>query len=246
MREHEIAKEKLVVDSNNLGSFYKHVNRRLSCRSGVGALCNADGSVATTDSDKAELLNKYFCTICTKDDGVLQKFDKLVPDDIELNNIEFTPGTVEKVLRRHKKTSSCGPDGLPPVVLKKLAPDLAAPLSLLFNQLMLVDKIPDDWRNAVITPINKGGLASDVSNYRPVALTSAICKIMERIVVQNMLNFLRQHNLISRQQHGFLSGRSTSTNFLETLNDFTLSLKHKENIVAAYIDYAKAFDSVSQ
>ena len=63
--------------------------------------------------------------------------------------------------------------------------------------------------------------------------------------MQNMFNFLRQHNLISRQQHGFLSGRSTSTNLLETLNDFTLSLKHKENIVAAYIDYAKAFDSVS-
>ena len=55
----------------------------------------------------------------------------------------------------------------------------------------------------------------------------------------------RRYGLISSQQHGFLRKKSTSTNLLETWNDFTLTLNNKNGITAAYIDYAKAFDSVS-
>ena len=68
---------------------------------------------------------------------------------------------------------------------------------------------------------------------------------MERIIVQYLLNYLLEHGLISSQQHGFLRRKSTSTNLLETWNDFTLTLNNKNDITAAYIDYAKAFDSVS-
>ena len=50
LRELEMKKEKRVVDNNNLGSFYKHINNRLSCRTGVGALRSDDGTVITTDT----------------------------------------------------------------------------------------------------------------------------------------------------------------------------------------------------
>ena len=58
-----------------LGSFYKHINNRLSCRTGVGALRSDDGTVITTDTSKAELLNDYFSSTCTRDNGVLPAFD---------------------------------------------------------------------------------------------------------------------------------------------------------------------------
>jgi hypothetical protein len=68
---------------------------------------------------------------------------------------------------------------------------------------------------------------------------------MERIIVSDMLDYLRLHNVIDRRQHGFLSRRSTSTNLLDSLNDWTLAIKNKKSVLVAYIDYAKAFDTVS-
>jgi len=58
-----------------------------------------------------------------------------------------------------------------------------------------------------------------------------------------LLHYLRSHNVRTKQQHGFLSDKSNCTNLLETLNDWTLAVK--DNIVVAYIDYSKAFDTVS-
>src|SRR5664279_2488391 len=110
---------------------------------------------------------------------------------------------------------------------------------------MSVGRTPSCWAHAIVTPIYKGGNASELSNYRPISLTSVACKIMERIIVADLLDYLRTNNAISNQQHGFLSGKSTSTNLLEALNDWTLAIKDKKAVTVAYIDYQKAFDAVS-
>ena len=67
---------------------------------------------------------------------------------------------------------------------------------------------------------------------------------MERVIANEISNYLLQHGLISRQQHGFLAKRSTTTNLTETLNDWTLAIDNKQSVTVPYIDYQKAFDSV--
>jgi len=69
---------------------------------------------------------------------------------------------------------------------------------------------------------------------------------MERIISTDVLHKLRSQNVISKHQHGFLSGQSTNTNLLETLNDWTLAIKTKQYVVVAYIDYSTALDCVSR
>jgi len=86
---------------------------------------------------------------------------------------------------------------------------------------------------------------SSLRNYRPISLTRVTCKIMERVVVSDKINSLRHHGIISKQQHGFLSGRSTTSNLLETFNDWTLALNDKNSVAVADIDFAKAFDTVT-
>ena len=83
-----------------------------------------------------------------------------------------------------------------------------------------------------------------MSNYRPISLTCVCSKIMERVIVQDLLDHLMRHGLISKQQHGFIMKRSTVTNLTETLNDWTLALDNKQSIAAAYVDFSKAFDTV--
>ena len=89
---------------------------------------------------------------------------------------------------------------------------------------MSVGVLPRDWAHAVVTPLYKNGDASDVSNYRPISLTCVASKIMERVINADMLSFLQAHHVITKQQHGFLSRRLTSSNLLDTLNDWTLAI----------------------
>jgi len=76
-------------------------------------------------------------------------------------------------------------------------------------------------------------------------LTCVACKLMERIIAAQVLDYLHVNSLISKQQHGFLSRHSIVTNLLQSVNDWTLALNNRQNVAIAYIDYAKAFDVVS-
>jgi len=69
----------------------------------VGVLRTGDGTVAANDTSKAELLNNYLGSVCTKDDGSLPAFDKLVPENVAFSNVTFTPENVERVMRKLKK-----------------------------------------------------------------------------------------------------------------------------------------------
>jgi ribonuclease P/MRP protein subunit RPP40 len=67
---------------------------------------------------------------------------------------------------------------------------------------------------------------------------------MERVINMDLLSYLRLHKIIDRRQHGFLAGRSTTTNLLERLNDWTVTIRDKKSVLVAYIDFAKALDTV--
>ena len=68
---------------------------------------------------------------------------------------------------------------------------------------------------------------------------------MERILNENILNYLLVNNLITKHQHGFIRGRSTSTNLLECIYDWSLNLQNHAGTDIIYFDFKKAFDSVS-
>ena len=68
---------------------------------------------------------------------------------------------------------------------------------------------------------------------------------MERVIVTDMTAFMRLKGLISKQQHGFLNGRSTTTNLLESLSDRTFTVDNKQTQSIVYVDFTKAFDTVS-
>jgi len=67
---------------------------------------------------------------------------------------------------------------------------------------------------------------------------------MERVIADQMLSYLRAHNLITKHQPGFMSRHSTVSNLLESVNDCTLALNNSKGIAIVYIDYAKALDVV--
>ena len=139
---------------------------------------------------------------------------------------------------------SPGPDGLHPMVLNRCADIIAEPLSQIFQKSYDTGLVPTDWKEANISPIFKKGSRNDPGNYRPVSLTSVVCKLMESIIRDNMVIFPEEGGLLNSNQHGFMKKRSWLTNLLETLEEWTKSLDEGYGIDVIYLDYRKAFDSV--
>ena len=244
VHNHETEIEKHIIESRNLGAFYRYINNRLTHKDSIGAIVTSNNVVLTDDTDKANEFNKYFASVGVVDDGNLPNCLNIVDDSICLTSVNIAESDVLFAINRMKNNLS-SPDDLPPVLFKKLKQVLVFPLTLLFNQLLSVAAVPRDWKNAVIIPVLKKGFAGSVTNYRPISLTSVISKLMERVISRKIAEYLISSNLLSDAQHGFLKVRSPCTNLLECMNDWTLNIDLGCNTVIVYIDFAKAFDTVS-
>ena len=94
------------------------------------------------------------------------------------------------------------------------------------------------WKKADITPIYKKGDASQVSNYRPISILPAMCRLFERI--------LAHHNrLITDAQYGFVKGRSTELQLLNCSKMWINAIDCNKFVDTVYIDFSKAFHTVS-
>ena len=105
-------------------------------------------------------------------------------------------------------------------------------------------KVPETWKIGYVTPIFKKGKKSDPSNYRPISLTSIVCKTMESLVRHETMQHLLPNELLSRHQHGFMMSRSCTTQLLEVLDIWSRLLDEGDNVDVVYLDFAKAFDTV--
>ncbi|BHF80034.1 hypothetical protein SprV_0702315800 [Sparganum proliferum] len=161
-----------------------------------------------------------------------------------VSHILFSEGIVRRELEALNESKSPGPDEIPPKLLKELASELSVPLSMLFQTSFDTGTLPIDWKLAHITPLYKRGSRASTTNYRPISLTCILCKVMERIMKNELIDFLEVHGLLSNCQHGFRKGRSCTTNLLRSLQSWTRALDDRHEVHIAFIDFQKAFDTV--
>ena len=176
--------EERVIQANNLGAFYKHVNQRLRHRDAIAVLVDDSGLIVTANDKKASMFNKYFASVGISDNGKSGQTVQAVSTNT-LESIVFDERSVLLAIRKLKPNLCSGPDGLPPLLFKQLQSVIAKPLTLLFTQLFSVGVVPEIWKQAIISPVFKKGATSNVANYRPVSLTCVASKIMERVIVQH-------------------------------------------------------------
>ena len=209
---------------------------RLSCKSGVGPLKSPKAETVTDGTKKAALLNDYFSSVFTRDNDVCKEFKRRLSGGLSLGSFDITPDIILKFVRKCKTGTS------PQTFLKQFISQLLLPLTEIFKYLRHLGHMPSQWKTADITPVFKKGLSSEVSNYRPISLTSIFCKLFERLIQNKIFTYLSDNNLISPHQHGFLTKRSTCSQLLETVNDWSIALRNKYVVDVVYFNFAKAFD----
>ena len=149
-----------------------------------------------------------------------------------------------KYLNNLNISKSAGPDDIHPRVIYELRSNVVETLTKIYNKSLEAGKLPDDWKHAIIKPIHKKGKKGDPSNYRPVSLTSVPCKILERIIRDNIVEFLENNDLFNINQHGFRAGRSCTTQLLEIMEIWTDLMEKNIPFDVIYLDFSKAFDKV--
>ena len=196
---------------------------------------------------KTRALANQFKSVFTIDNGIYPPCPQVCPVfHHSFSTINITSHDVVLAIRSLNQNGSPGLDGISPYYIKQVSCYLIYPLQKIFQKSIDSGTIPEDWRKAVIVPIpKKSKNPSDPASYRPISLNSAGSKIIEKIIKSYLMSYLTQNDLISPAQHGFLKSRSTTTNLLESLDDWTKAIDLSIPTDVIYLDAAKAFDSVS-
>ena len=225
--------------------FWSYVKSKTKCRQKIPPLKRTDGSFASSTVDKAETLNTFFSSVFTK-----ENHDN-IPDEIAITSMENPLDTFDisaddilKKLQNLKPGKSPGPDSWHPFFLKSIADQICMPLSMIFQKSLNESIVPEDWRKAHVTAIFKKGEKNLPSNYRPISLTSILCKLMESIVRDKIVQHMQENNLFYTSQHGFILSKNCMTNLLLCMEKWSEILENGDAVDVIYTDFSKAFDSV--
>ena len=140
--------------------------------------------------------------------------------------------------------NAIGPEEVHYQMLKHLPPKSLQALLDIFNDMWETGKFPESWELATIIPIPKPGKDhAEPNSYRPIALTSCLCKTVERMINVRLVWYLESNNLISPVQSGFRSERSTNDNLVRLETFIRDAFVAKEHVVAVFFDLEKAYDT---
>lgn len=230
--------------------FWAYVKSQKTESTNVSPL-KVNGQLITDPKAQAETLNQQFRSVfsehlpCSPEDFQKKTGLSLDTGGPTCSSIKVEEKGVRKLLKNLKTKKAPGPDGISPRFLKELADEIAPILTLIFQSSLDSGVVPLDWRTASVAPIFKKGERYRPENYRPISLTSVPGKILEHIIVHNIMNFVEQNNILCKEQHGFRKQRSCISQLIGLMDDITNCRDRGKQVDMVVMDFAKAFDKVS-
>ena len=203
-------------------------------------------TTASSPAPKASLLNEYFIQQSRQSvENIPLELPLPTTDTVRtacLFDITTTASEVEILLKKLDIKKSPGHDSIPTRLLKELANEIAPSLAHIFNLSFQSGEIPQDWRDATITPIHKKGPKTSPTNYRPISLLSITSKVQERIVHDRLYKHISPH--LPSQQSGFRKNDNTEFQLARVVHQLSEGRDAGNSVMACFFDLSKAFDRV--
>lgn len=219
----------------------------------ISLLRTEQGDIAD-NSGIANALNNFFISriehMATGIDAQISGVSLTVHETTNdvMPKFEFMPADESTVLGLLSNLDVCkttGCDNIQARALKLTAEAIARPLCNLINRSLTTTQIPLEWKSANVTPVPKNGDEMQMENYRPISVLPVISKVMERIVFNQLYDFLQQHSLLSQHQSGFRPNHSTQDVLIKTVDDWRKSVDQDYVVGALFLDLSKAFDMIN-
>ena len=242
-------RERKIVNKikTNSKCFYSYAKSHSVIRSKIAMLISENG-VVTDAEDMANLLQDQFSSVFSDPSApgirspnfpVPEIISPMLEEDFIITDEQIV-GAIGEV----KAGSAAGPDGIPATLIKNCKTSLILPLKLLWQKSLNEGIVPLYYKISYIAPIYKNGERARAENYRPVSITSHIIKLYERILRRIIVDYLEVNSVLSKEQHGFRTGRSTLTQLFAHFDTVYESLSTGCDMDCIYLDYSKAFDKV--
>ena len=214
-----------------------------------------DGRKCVTNKQKANAFRSSYAKVSKlkikKEDRWIKKeaneaLRTMPPTDSE----ESSPITSREMIMARNQINpnkSPGPDHLHPKFIHHLGPKSLEVIKELFNKVWELGTVPQLWRTADIRPIlKKGKNSADLISYRPISLTSAMGKWMERVVTNRLTYILESKGLLNVNQAGFRANKGTEDQLIRLSQSISdgFQAKPMERTVLVLLDYSKAYDTV--
>ncbi len=161
-----------------------------------------------------------------------------------LTRIDLTIDKVSDAISNSKNNKSPGIDGITNELIKNGGACLTNSLFKLFGKIIDTNKTPKEWNTGVIIPIHKKGDHSDLNNYRGITLTPCISKIFNRIIANDISDFLEKNNILTEVQGGFRKDHRCEDHIFTLKSIAASRLAEGKETYLAFLDFSKAFDTV--
>ena len=157
---------------------------------------------------------------------------------------ETDSSTVSILLSKLSKSKATGLDKISCRLLRECSDLIAESLSLIFNRSIIMGIFPNEWKCAKVVPIHKQGKRNCVDNYRPISIIPAVAKVFERLIYDQVFQYITEKKILINCQSGFRGLHSTVTSLLEATNEWAYNIDHGNVNAVMFLDLKKAFDTV--
>ena len=214
-----------------------------------------------TDSEKAEIFGRNFAQVSSSANyspkfrehmkDIEENHNHLFANDATDNewshelNAEFSLQELQLALSQTRRQKTPGEDRVTYEFLKLQPSSGKRTILALYNMVWRSGEIPRGWRHAIVTPILKVGKDPQLaSSFRPISLTSSLCKVMEKLVVNRLQWYLERFQLLNSVQSGFRKNRSTSDQLVRLQDTVVRQVNNNGFVLCVFLDMEKAFDMV--
>ena len=199
--------------------------------------------ISKTDRDEiAEACAEYYEILYSGADNSQTIYEQAIIFN-DNNMPTILKSEIRAALTQMKNGKAPGPDSVKIEILNASSEESVKILQKIYNKELLTQKIPKYWKNATIILLHKKGSKSEVKNYRPISLMPHIHKLYTKIIKNRIERTLNENQ--PPEQAAYRTGYST-TDHLHTIRQIMeKALEYKIHLYMAFIDYEKAYDSIS-
>ena len=254
-REKRNTVQKTLDDNkNNPKEFWMEIKNLLGTNSissdAIKTIRNAGGTILN-DKEAADYMNDYYAHIG-------ENLANLIPDinwnahnnfmNIESNGFRFrliTEKETRALVKGIDSTKSSAMDRLKSIFVKDAFECINFELCYLLNESLRLGEYPISWGYSYVTPIPKEGDRLDPNNWRPISQMPIIGRLIEKAIHTQLKYYLDCKGILHKNQHGFRARKSTGSAIFDYINNLFSAYDSDESTVSVYIDYKKAFDTIS-
>ena len=206
-----------------------------------------NGTLVTDFLQKANLFNSFFSEQCT----TIPTNSKIPNNPTFISNkrldkLVFNIDDIVKIIQNLNPCKAHGHDGISIKMVQLSCVSIAKPLFLIFKNCFNASTFPAEWKKSNVIPIHKKGDKKIISNYRPISLLPIFSKIFEKIIFNNLYNYMDENHFFNPNQSGFRQGDSCVHQLISITHNIykSFDINPSQEVRGIFLDISKAFDRV--